>query len=401
MNVAYLCVDPGVPVFGRKGSSVHVQEILRAFRARGDRLVVYCTRAGEGIPRDLADVEIRERRVSPSRGAEREVELRRIALQLAEDALSDGVDLVYERYSLFSDALATIVDRSGVPGVLEVNSPLIEEQRRYRSLHNLSGAQEILRRVVGFAAVTVCVSRPVEDWVRAEVTDALTTVAANGVNTARITPAPARAPAPNETVPAEQLTVGFVGTLKPWHGVDVLLHARAISRMPWRLRIIGDGPERGRLVELAGSLGVDVDFVGAVYPEAMPEALYGLDIATAPYPLDGDASSSYFSPLKLYEYAAAGLPVVASRTGQVPEIVSDGVTGTLVEPGNALALARAIDDLVSDAPTRAAMGLAARERAVLRHDWNGVLATILGQLPSPALDPALAGSTMGASGRTA
>ena len=58
MRVAYICADPGVPVFGTKGSSVHVQEIVRAWRRAGAEVTVYCTRRGTERPADLADLPV-------------------------------------------------------------------------------------------------------------------------------------------------------------------------------------------------------------------------------------------------------------------------------------------------------------------------------------------------------
>ena len=59
-RVAYLCADPGVPVFGTKGSSVHVQEIVRAWRGTGAAVTVYCTLLGTERPSDLADLDVVE-----------------------------------------------------------------------------------------------------------------------------------------------------------------------------------------------------------------------------------------------------------------------------------------------------------------------------------------------------
>src|SRR5690606_34110642 len=163
-------------------------------------------------------------------------------------------------------------------------------------------------------------------------------VTPNGVNTDRIRPVRHSAAGP--------ATVVFVGTLKPWHGVEVLLEAAALATGDWRVRLVGDGPQAPVLRELAARLGIDVDFRGAV----------------APYP-EADADQQYFSPLKLYEYAAAALPVVASDTGQVGTVVRHGRTGLLVAPSDARALAAAVDRLVADRPLARRMGEAARRLA--------------------------------------
>lgn len=370
MRIAYICTDPGIPVFGVKGASVHVQEIVRAWRVRGDEVRLYCTRKGDDVPADLADVPVTEYRLAKVSGLDRERAQSDAAEALAAAAIDDGADLVYERYSLFSTALSTIAARTGVPGILEINAPLIDEQRIYRSLHDEERAADILRQQVTAASRVACVSEPVAHWVRERVPQSgdKVMVAANGVNVSRIQPA---------TDHNERPVVVFVGTLKPWHGVEVLIEAAALARQDWQLRVIGDGPEAESLQKLARTLQVDVDFVGAVIPEAIPAALAACSIAVAPYPATEHEEQQYFSPLKIYEYCAAGLAVIASRVGQVPRILKDQVTGILVEPSDPTALRDAIDALAVDRERRRCLAVAARQDAVDHHSWDCVLTTIL------------------------
>lgn len=176
MRIAYVSVDPGVSIFGPHGASVHIQEIVREFAAQGHEVTIFTTRR--------------------------------------------GLDLVYERYSLFSTVIAEV----NQPGVLEVNSPLLDLQR----------------------------------------------------------------------VP---------------------------------------------LMDLAQKLRVDADFRGAVSPSEIPGQLRGSAIGVAPYP-ETVSAHHYFSPLQVYEYLAAGLPIVASSIGQIPHAVGDA--GVLVPGSNASALAQAL-----------------------------------------------------------
>ncbi|MEX5234259.1 glycosyltransferase family 4 protein [Kocuria arenosa] len=389
MRLAYVCADPGVPVFGTKGASVHVQEILRAWRARGAEVSLYATRVGDDVPDDLADVPVVHVPVpaAPSgpaparvaRVAARERAQAAAARRIAERVVADGADAVHERYSLFSTALGGITGALGVPGVLEVNAPLIDEQRTHRDLVDEAAARAALAAQVAAAERTACVSEPVARWVERTVaatggTAGRVLVAPNGVNVERIPPcrdSAARGPDPAPPV------VVFVGTLKPWHGVEHLLRARAAAGAEWRLRVVGDGPQRASLEELAGGLGVEVEFTGAVAPAEVPELLADCAVAVAPYPATQHLADQYFSPLKIYEYAAAALPVVASRVGQVPAAVEDRVTGLLVEPSDPAALAGAVDALVSDPERRRAMGRAGRHDAVARRSWTAVLDGIL------------------------
>lgn len=86
----------------------------------------------------------------------------------------------------------------------------------------------------------------------------------------------------------------------------------------------------------------------------------------APYP----EGPHYFSPLKVYEYLAAGLPVVASAIGTLPDVLEQGTLGELVPPGDAAALAERLDALAQDPARREAMGRRAREAAVAQHTWR-------------------------------
>lgn len=426
MRVAYLSADPGIPVFGTKGASVHVQEIIRAWRALGAQVKVYATRIGENLPEDLADLEVVHVPVPAAPKGHGEDRLHRVAVReqaqqtaaqaMAAQVIADGADAVYERYSLFSTALAEVVDTLSVPGYLEVNAPLIDEQRNHRDLIDEQSAHAALARQVAVASRTACVSEPVAQWVRDTIQQGSTltdcdladrvVVTPNGVNVDRILPSTdsqiglAQQPAA-ETADAEPMStpeaasawpepgaegqepvaqspvVVFVGTLKPWHGVEHLVQAHAMATSTWRLRLVGDGPQREALEAQAQELGVDVEFIGAVAPDQIPEHLRDCAIAVAPYPLTGASADQYFSPLKIYEYCAAALPVVASRVGQVPQIIDDGVTGLLVAPSDPAALAAAIDRLVRAPRQRRTMGRAAREMAVRDRSWHRVLHSIL------------------------
>ena len=362
MRIAYVCLDPGIPVFGTKGASVHIQEVVREYRRRGHDVTVYATRRGSDVPDDLAELRIVDVPVTTRDEEERERAQQAASASVSDMVRAGGYDLVYERYSLFS----TVIAECGVPGILEVNAPLIDEQRTHRVLVDEQAADAALQEQVQAALATICVSDPVRDWVIARTEGTRVFTVPNGVNVHRITPQPESPGAP---------VVAFVGTLKPWHGVDVLLRARAQAHKDWQLRIIGDGPMRAELDDLARSLGIDVDFRGAVAPDAIPQHMAGTAIGVAPYPAMDTDSDQYFSPLKVYEYMAAGLPVVASRVGQLPEIM--GESAYLVPPSDPEALAEALDSLVANPVERARVGSDNRRQAEREHSWTGTVDHIL------------------------
>jgi glycosyltransferase involved in cell wall biosynthesis len=156
----------------------------------------------------------------------------------------------------------------------------------------------------------------------------------------------------------DDLVVGAVGVLRPQKAVDVLVKAAAILRAEFprlRVLVVGAGPEYGALEKLIGELDLSSTVSLLGFRTDVPELLPIFDVA---------ASSSDFegSPLAVLEYMEAGLPVVSTRVGGVPDLVEDGVTGVLVDRGDPAALARGIGELLRDPQRRAQMGRLARDR---------------------------------------
>ncbi|PDV97325.1 glycosyltransferase family 4 protein [Candidatus Chloroploca asiatica] len=374
MRVAYVCADPGVPVFGTKGSSVHVQAVLRALLRRGLEVTLFASRFDGPLPADLAAVTCVPLPLPP-KGATR---IREAALLAANEDLAAALDrsgpfdLVYERYSLWSYAAMGYAQRTGVPGVLEVNAPLIDEQIRHRELINRAGAMQVAQRLFRTATALLAVSQEVAAYLRTFAGEASIVVVPNGVD-------PDRFPVGSRPVSDATYTVGFVGTLKPWHGLEVLLAAFAQLHQrlpPARLLLVGDGPERGKLEAQVNASGLApvVEFTGAVSPEAIPGLLARMDVATAPYP---SRERCYFSPLKLFEYLAAGLPVVASQVGQVADILTHGETGLLCPPGDPEALMHALVALHDSPALRVKLGAAGRQLVLDHYTWDAVAGRIL------------------------
>jgi glycosyltransferase involved in cell wall biosynthesis len=161
--------------------------------------------------------------------------------------------------------------------------------------------------------------------------------------------------------------------------LGILAEALAVLRrggMDARLVVVGDGPGRESLqADLAArGLSAAAHLIGAVPPEHVPGWLASLDVAVAPYP---QLERFYFSPLKVYEYMAAGLAVVASRVGQLERLIRHEVNGLLVPPGDAAALAAAMARLAADPALRARLGREARATVLREHTWEAVARHIL------------------------
>lgn len=376
MRIAYVCADRGVPVFGHKGCSVHVQEVVRALTRQGHEVEVFASRTGGDTPPGFEDVKVHKLpKVPKGDPAIRERASHDANRRLY--AMLDGegpFDVVYERYSLWSFAGMEYAADADVPGLLEVNAPLIEEQALHRELSDRVGAVRVAEHAFGKATALLPVSNEVAEYLRGwPMARGRIHTTPNGVDAGRF---------PEDLAPSlpdSAFTVGFVGTLKPWHGLPALVEAFEVLHKEdanARLLIVGDGPGREEMERSLAESGLSdaSHFTGAVGPEEVPPLLASMDAAVAPYPMQ---SQFYFSPLKVYEYMAAGLPVVASRIGQLDGLISHGEDGILTSPGSPIAISEALGELRKDASLRARLGKNARKTVMESHTWDAVAGRIM------------------------
>ncbi len=389
MKIAYLCADFGIPIRGHKGASVHVREMATALAAQGHDVRIFTPNPGNGNPLDVPIYTIEPQR-SPgwltmlmARGAGHTKLVGREAAELTYNVTlyrqvravcrSWRPDAVYERYSLFNVSGIALARRLGIPHVLEVNAPLRLERARTKGLALRPLARMVERSVFGGSDTVLVVSVALRDYTVTQGARATTTrVLPNGVDTRRFHPDSLRAQTRKRwRMGDDAFVIGFAGSLKSWHGVDILLEAFAEIRRQApaaRLLIVGEGPTGESLRMRARQLGVlhSVIFTGKVAHTEMPELLAAMDVAVAPYL---EVPDFYFSPLKIYEYMASGRAVVASAVGEIPALIRTGETGFLFPPGDAKELALVLAHLAANPECRARLGATARVEA-LQHTWE-------------------------------
>ena len=373
MNVLYVCGDRGIALLGGKGASVHVRAVTAAMHALGHRVTVAVSRIGSG---NAAPAVHRLERLDDDAG--------RAAQQLADLIAADQIEVVVERYSLQSGPARLATRRHALPLTLEVNAPLVEEATRYRGLadpHAPAWERETFRAADRIQVVSPALLR----YVR---------LAAPAVPAAWI-PNGAHVDAFRSAKPMAipgldgRLVIGFAGSMKPWHGVADLLDAFARASARPRehapvLLLAGAGPEQEALCQRAAApdLAGRVVFTGAVPHDAIPALVKRFDVAVAPYRPMPDF---YFHPLKIVEYLAAGVPVVYSDQGHLPDVV--GTAGLAYSPGAVDDLARQLTRLIDDLPLRRDLGGAAARRGA-DLDWHRVAARVL-ELAGAPIAPAL------------
>jgi glycosyltransferase involved in cell wall biosynthesis len=358
MRMLYLSADPGVPVLGHKGASVHVRELCAAF-------------AQEGV-----EVDIASPRVAPEGDVlTGPAELHRIAGVLPKMhtavTLRDAVraqarevvdlvrrfkpDAIYERFSLFSVAGVQAARALGAPHVLEVNAPLRDEAARYRTLPHADLAARFESEVMAMTQRVLAVSEPLADALaRGGVDERKIEVSPNGV-------AAERFPRPHRD--ESRFVVGFAGSLKPWHGLDTLVDAMA-DVTDAQLEVVGHGP----LDHLFDALPAGrVTRFGARPHSDVVGLMAGWDVGVAPYaPIDG----FWFSPLKVLEYMAAGACPVVSDLSDAPKVLGYGRRGVLVPAGDAAALAAEIRTLAHNRERAMRLGERARRWVSTKRSWS-------------------------------
>ena len=424
MKIAYICADPGIPVLGNKGASVHVREFTDALVELGHQVRIYSaagtpdgessqspntTRAALTVLAPSSQIKnkvgIVAARLARWDAGHNHVHLYSEVLHLIADAEFVNAalpqlrefdpDLIIARHALLSTAGSTLAHVLDRPCVLEVNAPLVEERLRYWDLTLQYEAEENERAVFAEADLLVAVSEGVRAYLlRYGAPRERILVMPNGVNLASFHSEVDGSEVRRRYKLDGKLVIGFAGSLKPWHGVDMLMKAFASIRnilngrnefgARLQLLIIGDGPQREQLIRLSRDLDLDevVTFTGAVSHDKMPAHLAAMDIAVAPY-LSSDGF--YFSPLKVMEYLAMGLPIVAPRLGQIPSLLQGGSApcGLIYPPDDQHELATALLTLISDAELRRQLGARAAAQARLRSSWQSIAQQIIERVSSP------------------
>ncbi len=369
MNVLYVCADRGIPVLGSKGASVHVRSITSSIQRLGHRVTLVAHRwdAGNPAPR----LHRLERLPSDPDDAVAMIEtLIRV----------ERPDVVIERYSLRSGAARSATCRCDLPLMLEVNAPLVAEATRYRGLDDPTAAHREHESFRAADRIQV-VSSALAGYVRSVAPEVPLAWIPNGADTSAFGAAATETP----TGLQGKRIVGFVGSLKPWHGVDQLLEAFATVRPRHpeaALVIVGAGGEEAKLRERAAKpdLRDHVAWTGQVPHSRVPALVSSFDIAVAPYLPD---EHFYFDPLKVVEYLAAGKPVIHPELGDLPALV--GSAGLSYTPGSVDHLAERLEQALGDGSLRRRLSTSAA-LAARRLDWSVIARRVLRFATGEAVD---------------
>lgn len=381
MRILYLA--SGIPLPGSLGGSVHTLEVARGLAARGHTVQVVAAREGRHFPLlKRATVE-----GLPVVYLDWPKSLSFLGLfQVGRVVRSFRPDVVMERYYNFAGCGIYWAHRLGLPSLLEVNALIVDPPEVFkRRLDDLLGGpmrRWALRQCLWATRIVT----PLHTTVPPEVPRERVVEIPWGANTARFRPE-VRSERAGEVealrarlgLPPEARVVVFLGTFRAWHGAVEFVQAgiELASRRPEvYFLLVGNGPQRPAVEALCRESGLKARFrfTGGVPYEEVPLYLALAEVGVAPfqprYHPALKAAGFFWSPLKIFEYMAMGLPVVTTAVPLLDTIVRPGWEGLLVEEGDVAGLASAIATLL-DAPEQAlAMGRSARERVVAEYSWE-------------------------------
>jgi glycosyltransferase involved in cell wall biosynthesis len=286
----------------------------------------------------------------------------------------DRPDVILMRYNLLSISLAIISKIKKIHFVLEINAPMAYENRHFSEYVQLPVIPELLERLnLILADAVIVVSRELKEYyTKWGIHPDKITVVPNGADENRFHPDLSGAPVRIRYHMENRIVIGFIGSFHYWHGVDNLVNfikqtLKAYSQTIFFL--VGHGPMKEGLENqlkeevFAGR----VVFSGYISHSEIPYYLAAMDVLLAPYP---KLAFFYYSPIKIYEYLAAGKAVLTSRVGQIKEIIQDNENGMLFEANNFDEMKVKCFQLIENKTLRAKLGKQARKFIEKQGTWH-------------------------------
>jgi len=386
--VRILFLAPTIRLGDTTGDAIHVSEEVTGLQAKGNRLMVLVGNRGELDPlaagTDLYELEF-ERSYESFRDLARYAITALKALGLAV-LLSRNFhpQAIYERH-VFLDLGPFLSKLFRVPCVVELNGLASVERPGYdarlmRLSHFISWLEcATLRRHSAYVCVTNQLANLVRSLPRSE-SAAKIIVTGNGADVRLFTPG--NAPPADFGLPSGKYVV-FVGHLVKWQGLDWMVRAMSdvVATIPSaHLLIIGMGPEMTNLKSLVHQLSLDnkVTFQGPVRHSDVPPFLRLASVCVSPATAESGGAGELkgSSPIKIFEYMAAGKPVILTRIGEISDVIDREHLGTVVEFGDTLALTAAVCKYLEGGGVAREDGMRGRDWVVENQSWERIVERI-------------------------
>jgi len=366
---------------GPVGPRTQLLSLINGFEAQGSTVRTYF--AGDKLPKNVGRRAAVVDRVGWFGGLA--IDVARLGMvqwhrRKVLEELDGQVDWVYEHFNTLG-SIGNVFQQRGIPWIVDTDALQYREAKARKMLTLTRLARRIERSVYHRCDALVCISDALKDAIVADlgVPAEKIIVRPNGVDAQQFDPAryePIRY--------HDEFTVGFVGSLYAWQGIDLLLHAMNQLRdkdIHVRATIIGDGPARVSFEQLSHTLGLEqlVTFTGRMDWSEIPALIGGFDIAYSGH-VPSDDGPVYMSPMKVYEYMAMATPVVASRNADTLVLLADLSEDLLFETSNSDDLERALRAAYQRRSSLNGLGKSLRTRVVENHSWTARIAAMTARI---------------------
>ena len=274
-------------------------------------------------------------------------------------------ELLYCRYHPASIPILLYARMRRIPVVVEVNGSYKDAYAMYPAMKPFRGLLNLIAQAsLRLADELVAVTPGLRMWLESEVPNAAVTVIANATNAEVFHPG---APCP---IPLPQAYVVFVGSLSPWQGIETILKAAELPGWPESVSVViaGEGPLT-QVVQKAAADNPRVIYVGTLPYHDIPGLTAHSIAALIPKNNILESSVTGLSPLKLYESAACGVPIIVTDLPGMSDFVKDHGCGLVIPCEDPVALAAAVKELATDPEACAAMSGRARQTIVSGNTW--------------------------------
>ncbi|MFV0448228.1 MAG: glycosyltransferase family 4 protein [Vibrio sp.] len=346
-------------IASKDGQYVHIEEIIKALKAMGHEIIMVSPQVAENAHFGNDGGWVAKIRSNVPRIISELLEFTYafwVFFKLCHAIIRHRPDGIYERYNLYLPAGIWAKKLFRLKLLLEVNSPLYDERKKYGglALDKLAKWSEYYtwRNADHVLPVTQVLANYIT---KAGVTSNRITVIPNGIDPDRFYPSDQ---GNRDKRYQHKLVIGFVGFCREWHILDEVMALIARENNPGLVfLIVGDGPVAGQLIHQSRSLNIENNFhiTGLVERVDMPYWLDQIDIAIQP------AVTPWASPLKLIEYLAKGKAIVAPDTPNIKELLVDNVNAVLFNHNDQSNMIESIKKIISDDILRQQLQLGAQK----------------------------------------
>ncbi len=291
------------------------------------------------------------------------------------------IDMIYERYFLFSIASMLLSRKYHVPIIYEVNDSSFVP--RLRKLVFTTIANFFEQKVLSISHSVITVSNKFKkQLVHVGIPEDKIIVCHNAIDPAMFNPS--KLPNVDIAIDSDSLIVGFVGLFVKWVGLETLIKVfrKIHADFPnTHLLLVGGGPEEVNLRRLIKDSGLQphITITGKVSHEMVPAYINKMDICTIP------KHEKYTSPVKLFEYMAMGKALLVPAYESIKEVIEHGENGLLFDPGDEIDFVKGITTIIEDHQLRESLGQRARYDVLKSHTWSQNARQIIGQTTKSVL----------------